>query len=219
MRYFFIDFLRFIAIALMVFYHFCFDLNFFKIIDIPIYTHWFWYYLPRLIVLLFFICVGFSLRLQHVDGIRWHKFYLWIRKLIFFALIISTVTYFMFPKFWIYFGTLHSISITALMALPFLRWPKISLLLGLSLLTAYFGLKFTFWFELPHPSLDYIPAIPWVGATLLGFYLHEKRNYFLLFNQYSNRFVQWCSKHSLKIYLLHQVILFPTTYLIKMVLK
>jgi uncharacterized membrane protein len=219
MRYFFIDILRFIAIALMVFYHFSFDLNYNRVLSIPIYTHWFWYYLPRFIVLLFLSCVGFSLRLHHEHSIDWRHFWVWIRKLLFFALIISIGTYFAFPHGWIYFGTLHAISTTALMSLPFLRWPKISLIAGLALLVSYYVFKVPMpWIELPHASLDYIPGLPWVGAVLIGFYLHHIKKKLLWINRFHSPFIQWTSIHSLKIYLIHQLILFPLAYLISQVI-
>jgi uncharacterized membrane protein len=216
MRYYFIDILRFIAIALMVFYHFSFDLNYFHIIDIPILTHWFWYYLPRFIVFLFLLCVGFSLRLQHDKRIRWDKLIIWEGKLIFFAAIISAVTYFIFPTAWIYFGTLHAIATTAFMALPFMRWPRAVALIGAAQLTLYFVFKLDLgWVELSHKSLDYIPAIPWIGAVFIGFALHHYRE-LLPFSGSSNKLVNFTSRHSLKIYLIHQLILFPLAYLISL---
>ena len=216
MRYFFVDFLRFLAIALMVFYHFSFDLNYNRVMNIPIYTHWFWYYLPRFIVLLFLICVGFSRRLHHEHGIKWRHFWRWIRKLIFFATLISLVTYFAFPRNWIYFGTLHAISTTALMALPFLRWPKFSGVIGTTLLILFYVFKVPLpWFELSHASLDYIPALPWVGAVMIGFYLHDIRNKLTRWNRFQSPFIEWVSRYSLRIYLIHQLILFPLVYLIK----
>jgi uncharacterized membrane protein len=217
MRYYFIDLLRVIAIFLMVFYHFSFDLNYFEVIAIPIYTHWFWYYLPRLIVFLFLVCVGFSLRLQHSQGIRWKKLWHWIRKLIFFALIISVITFYAFPKNWIYFGTLHAISMAALISLPFMKWPKISAIFGSSLLILFFVFKVPMpWIELSHASLDYIPAIPWFGAVLIGFYIHENRDKLAFINDKESHFIKWTSTHSLKIYLLHQLILFPIAYLMSL---
>lgn len=200
----------------MVFYHFSFDLNFFGTIDIPIYTHWFWFYLPRLIVFLFLVCVGFSLRLQHVKGIRWDKLLPWMGKLVLFAAIISAVTYQAFPKTWIYFGTLHAIATTGFMALPFMRWPRLIGLVGLIQLVLYFFFKLNIgWFKLTHSSLDYIPALPWVGAVFIGFALHYYKDYLSFFNRYENTFVKWASVHSLKIYLTHQIILFPIAYSIK----
>lgn len=215
MRYYFIDILRFIAIALMVFYHFSFDLNYFHVIDIPIYTHWFWYYLPRFIVFLFLLCVGFSLRLTHFNRIRWDKFIIWEGKLLLFATIISIVTYNLFPNNWIYFGTLHAIATTAFIAMPFRKWPRLFGFLGLVQLILFFFFHLNIgWFKLHKSSLDYIPALPWVGAVLIGFTLHHYRERLPFSKIHNIKFIGWTSKHSLKIYLLHQLIFFPLAFLI-----
>jgi uncharacterized membrane protein len=220
MRYYFVDILRFFAIALMVFYHFSFDLNFFEIIKIPIMTNWFWYYLPRLIVFLFLSCVGFSLRLQHLNKIRWDKFIIWEGKLLFFALIISIVSYYAAPRNWIYFGTLHAIATTGFMALPFMRWPRFFGTIGVIQLILFFFFKINIgWIELSHSSLDYIPALPWIGAVFIGFALHYYKESLIPFNKFKNPFVSWVSHHSLKIYLIHQLILFPIAYLLKQIIN
>ena len=214
-----LDIARSLAIYLMVFYHFFYDLNFLGFYDIPMFKHWFWYGLPRVIVFIFMFCVGYSLAIVHTKKIIWKKIFIWEAKLISLATIISLITYFLFPKGWIYFGTLHSIAFCALLSIPFLFLPRTSFYLGMAILISYFIFSIQLpWFKLNHKSMDYIPPYPWIGSILFGIgsshlKLLEKTPSFL---PKSWQFLNFPGKHSLKIYLLHQPILFGTLSLIKL---
>lgn len=194
----------------MVIFHFSYDLAVFGHVQIEFQKDLLWWAFPRLIVFLFLIAVGLSLRLVHYPEIRWKGF--WIRwlKLAVLSMIISITTYHLFPDRWIYFGTLHSIAITSLMVLPFLRYPKISLALSAFFLLPLLFFKWSLpWIELPHKSMDYIPAFPWVGVVFLGIFL-QYRNFHKV-NLPDNRFLHGLGhlgKHSLFIYMVHQPVLY-----------
>ena len=128
-----IDAIRGLTIILMIFFHFSFDLYNFGFLKTDIIHEPFWYALPRLIVFLFIFAVGMSLTLAHQDKINWRPFWKRFLKISAFALLISLVTYKLFPDNWIYFGTLHAIALISVMSLPFLKKPKLSLLLALLL--------------------------------------------------------------------------------------
>ena len=217
-RFIFIDVLRGFTIILMVVFHFSFDLNYLGFIKIDIMNHPFWYFLPRLIVFLFFIAVGMSLTLVHKKKIKWSAFLKRFLKLVLLALLISIVTYFLFPENWIYFGTLHSIALVSLMSLPFLKFPKIALALALLLFipSIIWDLNLP-WFEMAHSSFDYISPFPWVGACLLGIFAVSKNLHKIYCNQ-NNQIIKslnFMGRHSLVIYLIHQPILFGLLYVIK----
>lgn len=216
-----IDALRGFTIILMIFFHFSFDLNNFGFLETDMLHHPFWYALPRIIVFLFLFAVGMSLTLVHRDQIRWKPFWKRFLKIVFFALVISGVTYFLFPDNWIYFGTLHAIALVSLMTLPFLNWPRLSLVLALALFFPSLFLDQNIpWFSLPHQSWDYIAPFPWVGASLLGvFAVHQGMHQLSLPHNAFVKSLNYLGKHSLFIYLIHQPILFGSVYLARLLLK
>ncbi|MBP9681978.1 MAG: DUF1624 domain-containing protein [Bacteriovorax sp.] len=217
-----LDEIRGFTILLMIFFHFCFDLNNFGFISIDIMRAPFWYALPRLIVFLFLFAVGMSLTLAHGEKIHWSAFNKRFGKIGALALLISIVTYILFPLNWIYFGTLHAIAIISLMLLPFLKFPKLSLGIALLLfIPSVFWDKNIPWFSLPHESWDYIAPFPWIGAGLLGIFATHK-GWHLLKLPEENRIVRslnYLGKHSLLIYLIHQPILFGLTALCRSLIK
>lgn len=216
-----IDSLRGFTIILMIIFHLSFDLSNFHFTNIDIVNAPFWYFLPRLIVFLFLFAVGMSLTLVHGKEIKWKPFWKRFFKIVFFALIISLVTYFMFPDNWIYFGTLHAIAVISLMSLPFLKRPNIALITALALfIPSIFFDKNIPWFQLPTTSWDYIAPFPWVGASLLGIFAVHKglQNVHVADNKIT-RSLNFLGRHSLLIYLIHQPILFGSVYLARLFIK
>ncbi len=194
----------------MIIFHFSYDLAVFGHVNIQFQKDPFWWGFPRLIVFLFMIAVGMSLRLVHIPEFRWKHFWQRWLKLAAFAVIISISTYFAFPDRWIYFGTLHSIAVCSLMAVGFVRYPKICGVLAMAFLLPVVFFKWSLpWIELPHKSMDYIPAFPWVGVVFLGIFLHSVNFHKLTPPDIKPlRGLAWMGKHSLLIYMLHQPILY-----------
>ncbi|MBC7540828.1 MAG: DUF1624 domain-containing protein [Bacteriovorax sp.] len=216
-----IDAIRGLTIILMIFFHFSFDLNNFGFLKTDIIHEPFWYGLPRLIVFLFLFAVGMSLTLAHQDKIHWPAFWKRFLKISAFALLISVVTYFLFPENWIYFGTLHAIALISLMSLPFLKKPNLSLVIALLLfIPSIFFDKNIPWFLMPHQSWDYISPFPWLGASLLGiFAAHKEIQHWNIPDNRLVRSLNFLGRHSLLIYLLHQPILFGSVYLVRLFIK
>ena len=194
----------------MLFFHLVYDLNLFGYIKIPS-GNIFWDLLPNIIVTLFMVTVGMSLRLAHKGGIRKKPFALRLGKIILCAFGVSLVSYFLFPNKWIYFGTLHSIACCSIFSLPFICRPRLALAMGLCLLSLpLFNLSIP-WFTLPIPSMDYIPPFPWLGHMLIGIFLvhvnlHRFRPPFRL------ALLAVLGRHSLGIYLIHQPIFYGIIY-------
>lgn len=209
-RSIFLDSLRGFTVILMIIFHFSFDLDFFGLVNIDIIHAPFWYFFPRLIVFLFLFAVGVGLTLAHKDGIKWKPFFKRLALLVFWAIVISVATYIFFKDNWIYFGTLHAISVVSVMSLPFINRPWVSLLVGLGLFIPSMTMDQNIpWIHLPHSSWDYISPFPWVGASLLGIFAAHKGIHLL--NYPNNRLVKslnYLGRHSLVIYLIHQPILF-----------
>lgn len=221
-RLFYLDFIRFLAIVFMVVFHFCYDLNLFKVLHLN-FQQGFWYFFPRLIVFLFFFCVGVSLKLYHSPQVKWKKFGQRFFELCAYAGIISLLTYFLYPQNWIYFGTLHCIALASLLALPFLNHPRLCLVTIITILISQFGLGFDVpWVSsiINKPSMDFIPVYPWLWVLLLGIVLTPAirglKNPPLFMGK---GIITWCSKKSLYIYLFHQLILSALAYLISLISK
>lgn len=217
----FLDVLRGFTVVLMIIFHFSFDLDFFGLLEIDIINHPFWYFFPRLIVFLFLLAVGAALYLSHQNGIKWKAFLKRLLLIVFWALVISLVTYQFYPEHWIYFGTLHAIAVVSIMSLPLLRYPQIALATGLTLLIPSMTLDKTLpWIELPHSSWDYISPFPWVGASLLGIFAAHKGWHRLQLPKNSLfKSLNFLGKHSLFIYLVHQPILFGILILVMKLIR
>lgn len=209
-RYAMLDALRGLAVILMVIFHAAYDMWMFNLLDINV-REGFWYALPRFIVFLFLWCVGASLQLTHGQGIHWASYNRRLFKLVGLALLISVVTYFTFPKSWIYFGTLHCIAGVTILAVPFLYFPKLRLPVLIAILIAQYGLGYDItWVGslFPKYSMDFIPVYPWFWVTLLGMLTGPQLLEKLPAHVSFEKFFIWPGHQALKIYLLHQPLLY-----------
>lgn len=200
----------------MIFFHACFDLTAFGLLSIDFQKETFWYVLPRIIVTLFMFSVGASLYIVHGRGIKFQSFLKRQIILMVCALAISAFTYYAFPTQWIYFGTLHSIAVCSAIALAFIKIPRIASVIGILIVFPHLFkiYQYPFW-QLSHRSMDYIPPLPWVGVALMGmgFATTSLSKRELPISKWTS-FIQWCSRHSLKIYLVHQPLLWGLSWIL-----
>lgn len=230
-RFWEIDTLRGIAVILMIIFHFLYDLNYFHYVSISLYTGFFLIFV-YFIATLFLLLVGISLTISYskvqktstINKIRW-KF---ARRGIFIfslGLLITLVTWIYLPKGFILFGVLHCIGISILFAYPFIRYTIQPFLLGILFIVIGIFIKpLTFDFPwllwlgfTPYNfyTVDYFPLLPWFGVVLIGislgniFYKNGIRKFSLRDKTYKKivKFITFLGRHSLIIYLLHQVIL------------
>lgn len=218
MRYLQLDFIRGIALSLMVLFHISFDLNYFHFINIDIYHGSFWIYFRIVIVTLFLLCVGISLILINKNGFNFKKNFSRFFTLLSLALLITTVTFFIFAKSWIYFGILHFIAFASLFGALFIRFTWINLFLGFSIISLYLlniiNMHWLYNFtqallHLPQFTEDLVQFIPWFGVVLIGMFIGKKALY--LFPLSSNKLTQgfaYLGRHTLLIYMLHQPLFF-----------
>jgi uncharacterized membrane protein len=230
-RFWEVDFLRGVAILLMVLYHLVFDLNYFAVYDIDV-SSGFWLAVARLTASLFLLLVGLSLTLSHSRAqllgqedrfrLRLLKRSAWILGL---ALGITLVTYFFIGRGFIVFGVLHLIGLSLLLAYPFLRMHKANIifgllfiLLGIYLQNISVGFPWLLWLGVAPPdfySVDYFPVFPWFGVILVGMGLGS-----LLYPGYRRRIpvpdfsrspfviaLAFLGRNSLAIYLVHQPVI------------
>ncbi len=208
-RYPIVDQIRGLAVILMVVFHTLYDLRWFGYLpsDFPMRAF------AQVIVFLFLTAMGLSLPLAHSRGIRWRSFGKRSAKLALAAGAISLATYLLFPTRWIYFGILHCILVCSFLALPLIGHPRLAGLSGvLILVPALLGFRYP-WIRMDHSSLDFVPALPWVGVVLLGIWwqalgLHRWR----LPDWKFMRWMAFLGRWSLWIYLLHQPVIYGLIY-------
>ncbi len=226
-----IDFLRGLAIILMVGYHLLYDLGDFAgvekflIFSTDLTTPG-WLIAQHLFAGLFVFISGISSNFSRNNFRRMLK-YLAV------ALLITAATYLFDPESAIVFGIIHCLAFSVLIYGFFFKnsRPLTCLVWGIAivLLSAFLpslekisALR-TNWLlplGLHRPdfaSFDYFPLIPWTGIFLVGaavgswLYISKKS---LLPSTLRPTFVNWCGRNSLYIYLLHQPVIMGILYLL-----
>lgn len=226
-----IDFLRGLAIILMVGYHLLYDLGDFVGIkkflgfstDLSSPA---WLVAQNFFSGLFVVLSGISSTFSRNNFRRFVKFAV-------VALLITVVTYLFDPASAIFFGIIHCLAVSVLIyALVFYKtrpttravWGAVVLSGGFFMpaLRRILAVK-TNWlipfglFSPSFASLDYFPLIPWFGifliGTALGKWLYAQPKS-LLRRQLPDNFINWCGRHSLLIYLIHQPVIIGVLYLL-----
>src|SRR3989344_1570882 len=229
-RFWEIDFFRGLAVFLMIIYHFIFDLNYFNFISINMYSG-FLGILQKFIAITFISLVGISLSLSSKAKSKKQNFK---RGLLIFSLglILTLLSYIFVKESVIYFGILHLIGISIIISIPFLKYFKLNLFLGILVLifnrfisSISVNYKWLIPIGIRYPNfktLDYFPLIPWFALVLFGIFigkiLYDENRKFKFINEpkiFIINIFKFLSKNSLTIYLLHQPIMIAILYLIK----
>lgn len=222
MRLSYIDYLRVLAILCMVIFHGSYDMRMMGFVDWD-FSQGFWWAFPRGIAFSFLFCVGLSLNLSHRPFIRWNSLLKRSLKIGFCALLVSIGTYFMFPDQWIYFGTLHCILVGSILGALVVNHRPLAWALLILILLGQYGLDYDIkWVSTltQRHSMDFIPIYPWFWAILAGIltepYL-SKTSFFRRLPEF--KFLTFVSRHSLKIYMVHQPLLLGALYLVKLITR
>jgi uncharacterized membrane protein len=230
-----LDAARGLAIAAMVVYHFAWDLSFFQLIATDVVGHPAWQLFARTIAASFLTLVGIGLTLGHQRRVRWRAFWRRLAVIAAAALAITAATWFAFPEDYIFFGILHCIALSSVLALPFLRTPAI-VVVGAAAFCFAAPRLFTDaaldaplldWLGLgagmPQTN-DYVPIFPWFGFVLLGvgagrfvMPLTARKPSSPLWNSPWSRALVWSGRRSLPIYLVHQPVLLGALFLVAQV--
>jgi uncharacterized membrane protein len=218
MRAGFLDALRGIAVIWMIIFHTCYDMRMLGFVNWD-FSSGFWYAFPRVIAFTFLFCVGISLNYAHSPNIKWKSVWKRSLKLGLSALAISIGTYLTFPQQWVYFGTLHCILLGSFFGVLLVNNRKLAFAIMLIILTAQYGLGYDIkWVSsiMQRQSMDFIPIYPWFWAVLMGIlagpHLSKNRH---IGRIESPKVLSLLGTHSLKIYLLHQPLIYGILWLLR----
>lgn len=219
-----LDALRGLAVVAMIGYHFSFDLSYLGWLQQNPYLDPHWQLARTLILGSFLLTVGMSHALSEAQKLRRQRRWQRLVRIGLAAALVTVASSLLFPSSIIWFGTLHAIAIMGLLMelLPWRRWPTafILLLAGLMLVAGsqfqhpLFDQPWLAWLglmtHLPRTE-DYVPLLPWFALVLLGYagmrwlLRHDMAN--PPPGMHAPCWLQYCGRHSLAIYLVHQPIL------------
>ncbi len=216
-----IDLVRGVDIILMVLFNYSVTLGYFGIIQVQS-DFLYWRIFPISIASVFIFlsgaaaCISFE---NHKEGFG-KRYFTRGLKLLVFAAFVTLFTSIFVPEGTIYFGILHFFAASSFLVPLFIKYNRLNLVAGLSIVAAGFYLQqtdfnfsFLFWLGfMPRgfSTFDYFPLIPWLGVLLLGMYYGKyiagKTANIRFNNRLAGKFMI-LGKNSLTVYLVHQPVL------------
>ena len=206
-----LDSLRATALVMMLILNFVTDLNHFGIMNTETGDQWWW--MARIAASLFVGISGVSYFLAHRLEYDFTKTSGRTKRLIFWAFVITIITYIFEPSAYVRFGVLHLLALASIVAFPVARKPEFALGIGLILLIiplssnsnlVWLGLR-----ETGFIAVDYFPLNPWLGIFFIGLALASRiypEGKPLTEIQWPERWL-WFGRNTLTIYVIHQPIL------------
>jgi len=206
-----LDSLKAMALVMMLISNFVTDLNYFGIMDVVKGDQWWW--LARATAFLFVSISGFSYFLAHQKEYDFSKTLNRTKRLIFWAFLITIITYIFEPSAYVRFGVLHLLALASIVAFPVARKPVYAFGIGIFFLLlplssnlnlVWFGLRETGFF-----AVDYFPLNPWLGIFFISLAISSQvypDSKPLLEFKWPERWL-WFGRNTLIIYVVHQPIL------------
>ena len=205
-----LDSLRATALVLMLVLNFVTDLNHFGLMNTETGDMWWW--LARITASLFVGISGVSYFLAHRLEYDFTKTSGRTKRLIFWAFVITIITYIFEPSVYVRFGVLHLLALASIVAFPVARKPEFALGIGLILLIIPLSSNSNLvWFGLSETviAVDYFPLNPWLGIFFIGLALASRiypEGKPLTEIQWPEKWL-WFGRNTLTIYVIHQPIL------------
>lgn len=170
-RLWLLDFLRGIAVLMMIIFHTLLYIDYFEITSIELYSGFIGRF--QIMIPVLFLGVSGASAYFQLKAKGWKALLIKGLKISFWALVISLVTWILFPEDYVFFGILHLISFCTFMAVIINnRW--FSGFLGFAIFSIQDIVKSVivnnkylsiFGFNYPYLSTwDYYPIIPWMGV-------------------------------------------------------
>lgn len=241
-RFWEIDAIRGLSVILMVIYHGIYLLVWFGLIQINLYSGWIWV-VPRLIAGSFIFIMGLSLTLSYdrvKDKLSTKNLIIKFLKRGLFILILGFLvtlgTALVFgtssSQRIVFFGILHMIGLSILIAIPLIKLKWTNLFIGMGVMLLGIGLgfyRFPFFILLwlgfrpeAYAPVDYLPLLPWFSFVCFGLFTGR-----LLYPEGQTRFklpelsknlvvksLTWIGRHSLWIYLIHVPVIYGVLVLL-----
>ncbi|MDP7188090.1 MAG: heparan-alpha-glucosaminide N-acetyltransferase, partial [Candidatus Poseidoniia archaeon] len=205
-----LDSLRATALVMMLVLNFVTDLNHFGIMNTETGDQWWW--MARIAASLFVGISGVSYFLAHRLEYDFTKTSGRTKRLIFWAFVITIITYIFEPSAYVRFGVLHLLALASIVAFPVARKPEFALGIGLILLIIPLSSNSNLvWLGLSETviAVDYFPLNPWLGIFFIGLALASRiypEGKPLIEIQWPEKWL-WFGRNTLTIYVIHQPIL------------
>lgn len=223
-RWLLLDILRGLAVIAMVVYHAIWNLGYFSVVQPDFLYSPLWKLSGGIIAAAFLSIAGVSMALAHRQIFYWKKFLSRLGKIVGAAFLVTITTWYIMPESFIFFGILHCLAASSVLAIPFLRWPRVISYLAIVLsLIAPLLFNQTLWDtpwldwlgfgkSLPVTN-DYVPLFPWFAFFLIGVLIGNSSlaNKIEAPKNFSSLCLAFIGRWSLAIYLLHQPLLFGAT--------
>src|SRR3989338_11188790 len=179
-RFWELDFLRGIAVVMMIVFHFLWDLNYFGIIQQPLYVG-FWGIFQKITAISFLLLVGICLTISHNNAIAGKigyrmKFLKRGARIFGLGLLITLMTFIFVPQGTIIFGVLHLIGISIILSILFVKLKYVNVLLGIAFIaigiylqTLVFNFPWLLWLGFLFRgffTFDYFSLLPWLWGFL-----------------------------------------------------
>ena len=230
-RFWEIDFIRGLAIILVIIFHILIDLNFFDIYKINVFSG---FLLPiaYTVATTFLLLVGISVSLSFSKSKKTRSKKEGYRKILFhgliifgFGLLITLATWLYLGDGFVIFGVLHCIGVSIIFSIPFLQFRFVNVFLGvifivIGIFLRTFTVDFNWFLWLGFKpnvfyTVDYYPLLPWFGVVLIGivignyFYPECKRKFKIAdMSRFKFvRFICFLGRNTLAVYLIHQPII------------
>ncbi len=172
-----LDAIKGTLVLAMIAYHACYVAVMFGLAEIELYSG-FWWIFPRMIAAGFVAVSGWNLAAKRTRGAGFKAFARRASMLALVALAISVATWPVLGKGFVFFGVIHLLAVSSVLAYPLLGRPVLAVGTGLMVLIAGMALgKFRFdcawlgWLGLRPASLhpaDYLPLAPWFAFIAWG---------------------------------------------------